>query len=522
MKKQSLLILILILTLAALFRFYNFTKLQYFSVDDDLVFVIIRKMAREKRLVLISPNEATGLTLGSFFHILSLPLFLLVNGNPILMGIFSSLLGVITAYFVYKSGGLINQRVGFIASFIYGTSFLISLFDRRFWALTPNTFLASLSFIALYKMAQKNKSWFYPFLFIFSSLFGWHSDLSLFIIPLTGFLTFLCFRINPFKKKNVPALLLLLFSLAPLILAEFKYGFINFKAIQIIQYRIGQKTESLSGFKTGLDYKLFLETILRILLTAPENVKNLFAYGASDYALPLHPFFSLLILALAIAGFLKKLVDQKEKNKKGLKIIILFFISFILGFIIYSLCFIGRFSQHYFTVVFPIFCLFLAAGLDFWLDYKAKFLIYLLLFLFFVFNFKALLKAEIKQPTLDKIKAIASIKKYIEQEKFAAYDFGFPEGGMHYLYVVNDLQPVKCATYDCWYWIYMSQGLFEVTPQSEWPDKVVVMLTNNEESIKEEHLIVQTKYKNITMFVFDNSRQWLTKEKLLLLFQNKI
>jgi len=132
------------------------------------------------------------------------------------------------------------------------------------------------------------------------------------------------------------------------------------------------------------------------------------------------------------------------------------------------------------------------------------------------------LKAEIKPTTSDKIKAIASIKKYVANDQFAAYDFGFLEGGMHYLYVVNDLHPVKCATYDFWYWIYMSQGLFEITPQSAWPAKVVIMLADNKKRVEDKHLIAQTQYKDITMLVFDNSDQWITKEKLLLLFEDKI
>ena len=323
-------------------------------------------------------------------------------------------------------------------------------------------------------------------------MFSWHSDFSVLVIPLAGFLTWIVFRPKIFSKKNIPALFLLIFSFLPLLIFDLRHDFVNFKMINSIFSRF----ENRSFSTENINFSLFPKTMMRIIFLSPKNIQDNFAYNKNAYSFPKYPFLSGIIVAFSLFVFSKRLIEEK---KDIFKMIGIFLITFLFGFFIHTAFYGGDFYQHYLTLLFPIFCLLFALGLDFCLKNKIKLPVYLFLASFLIVNLYVLFSAKVKHSTYEKIKKIKKVKNLLIKQKFAAYDFGFEGAGMHYLYLYHDLHPVKTTDVDDWYWVYMTHSLFDVAPEMEWPDKVLVMIA---------------KDKGIKTFLLDNSSKWVTKQKL--------
>src|SRR4030042_3512086 len=148
---------IFILLIAAFFRFYNFSQLQYFSGDEEILTAVERHMIWDRSPTLIVPNTHLGFGLGPFFHYILAPFYFLTNFNLITLQIIPSLLGVVTTYLVYLGGNIIGgKKMGLLAGFLYASSSLIALYDRRLWPLTLNSFMSVLTFVILSKILKGN------------------------------------------------------------------------------------------------------------------------------------------------------------------------------------------------------------------------------------------------------------------------------------------------------------------------------------------------------------------------------
>lgn len=155
-EKNSTKLLILILIISAFFRFYNFQNFQYWSADEEIASAVVLRMINARQITLISPNTNLGSSLGSFFHIASVPLFLIANLNPIIVVGIIPLIGILTMYVIYLAGkNLKDNRLGLVASFLYSSSFLATIYDKRWWPLTLNCLLTSLSLLALFKIIKE-------------------------------------------------------------------------------------------------------------------------------------------------------------------------------------------------------------------------------------------------------------------------------------------------------------------------------------------------------------------------------
>ena len=97
-------VLVAILILAAIFRFYRLFAFQYWSVDEEVFTAVVQQIAVGHKLLLVSPNVAIALSLGSFFHLLSAPIFWLARFQADQILVAGSALGVLTTLAVYKTG----------------------------------------------------------------------------------------------------------------------------------------------------------------------------------------------------------------------------------------------------------------------------------------------------------------------------------------------------------------------------------------------------------------------------------
>ena len=127
-------------------------------------------------------------------------IFWFFNFSLVKLYLISSILGVATTYLVFLSGKIIGGRkLAQVASLVYAGSFLISLYDRRLYHLTLNSFLGALSVFALLAVLKGKLR--YIILLSLPVAFSFHSDASLVVLAIAIVLCFLIFKL-PFKRKK--------------------------------------------------------------------------------------------------------------------------------------------------------------------------------------------------------------------------------------------------------------------------------------------------------------------------------
>ena len=101
-----------ILILAFIFRFYRLSEWFSFGMDQEYEAFLVKNIVSGRHFPLIGVNAAdTGLYLGPFFIYLAVIPYLLFQGNPLGFAFFSSALGVVTTLVIYlATGKMFNRR----------------------------------------------------------------------------------------------------------------------------------------------------------------------------------------------------------------------------------------------------------------------------------------------------------------------------------------------------------------------------------------------------------------------------
>lgn len=508
MNKKYLLPLLLLLAL--FFRYFHFLDYQYLQADENSFLAILDKMWLTRKPILVSPNATTGISLGPWWHWFSMPFFIVSQGNPVVMGLFPSLLGVATTWLIFKVGEkLINASFGLTAGFLYAISFLSSLFDRRFWALTPDSFAIALSLFSAVMILKGKIA--YSTLLAVSATFAWNADYSLAVIPLAAFLIWVAFRLPIFKKQYLPALVILLLSWAPFFIFEIRHQWVHFQVLPKIIGRFSGSGNNVSM----LDWQLTLDNFTRLFFIAPTDQAETYLHYQTTYPAPfLNGLATIGILILFFAS-LRLTIRQRNRH---LWILWIYTSVFLAGNVFYSVLMKATFYQHYFAVILPVFCLILALPIWFLIKTRYRPLALSILAILFIVNLRTLLFSKITHPTYEKMNIVANLKDDLQNRKFGFYSSGIRGGGMAYPFLFNDLHPVKSNYHDVWYWTYAVYGLFDTTMQNEWPETVVLFKPTQE--IKQSPYPEEEKrvtFKNITAIILDNSNQQLTSNALQLL-----
>ena len=510
--------LLAILFLALFFRFYNFQKLQYWSADEEIAGATVYRMIAGKTISLVSFNSNLASSLGSFFHVLSVPIFLISSLNPVLILLISGSLGVLTTILLYWAGKLIGGRkLGLIASFLYSSSFLISIFDRRWWPITPNPFLASLAIISLIKIVVYKK-FLYWILLAASIGFAFHSDPSLAVIAVAGVLTFVILRPKISKKGLALGLITLSIFIAPLAFFEFRHpGTIIKPLFQSMskQSQSGNTKVDVGSFQLNIA----AETIGRMVSIASSDfLENQFSWTES----PQKPFTSPLpeLIGTALIFYPLFLIIKSKIKKAGEKesIIItgLFLVSFFVGTAIYGSMYSKGIHQHYFTVIFPVIILLISYSLSKLTENKNK-LLYFILLIFLVINTKALLNSKLRYPLFEKETLVKELSKEIGKSTFSLYVVGdeyLNGGGYTELFILNNKHPQKSYIYPYYDWMYKAHGLYTVTPVTTDQEKIIIISDSINLPFNKSKEILRKKVGNIEGIILDNRDFWF-KESIL-------
>lgn len=358
--KKTILSGLFFFILAFILRIARIGDLSYFSGDEEIIGFILRRMAVDKIPVLTSPSATLGLSLGSFFHWLILPFYVLFGNQYQPLFYLAALLGAFSSMALYfVAGSFWSRKVGFIASVFYSCSFLIVLFDMRLWVHSINPLLTILNLWGLNQMARGKYS--YSILVAISVIFGWHSDPAILALGLATLLVFIIFKLPLWKKEHRLGYLIVAISILPLLFFDLRHNFINLTRMTQLARRPFEAEQKIrepvfSTFRilgTGLGKFFYISPSKRVSLNFCYcDVSNSLNRGNMTG-------FGLFLFVMAFY-----LVYCKKHEKQADFILLIQFIAIIGGLVLYSLLFGGSVFQFYLTGIFPLVAIMAAVGLS--------------------------------------------------------------------------------------------------------------------------------------------------------------
>lgn len=474
--KLSQLTLILILLLALFFRFYRLLQLQYFSFDDEIFTLVINRIVRQQVFMLVSPNTTIAVSLGSFFHLFSALFFKLLNFESITILTLGSVWGVLTTYFMYLTGReLKNQEVGLIAAFIYATSFLISLSDRRWWPLTPDPFLILVAVYSLSKIVKGRLLYSLPL--VIAGSIAWHADPSLAIIPLAFILAVVIFNIPLKHRHHLPALIALTASIAPLILFELRHPGSISHPIQILFARLFESKGETYAYATPYNPLTTLNDFTRAFFPRPSmNLEEYLSPFPQILSPALSPLSQIITLSLLLTPLYSVLV-RPAKDKTAILIVYLFLIAFIVGTLFFNLIFKHNIHQHYYVVIWPVAVLLAAFTLE-WLSRRHLILPASFLILFLGVNLAALQQSSFQYPAHNKDQIAGQIIASLSNQPFSLYIQGNDRDvdGIGGLFFARSRFPQNSSYYLPLDWVYRAYSLYPLAVAPDYTQPQVVII----------------------------------------------
>lgn len=478
-RKTDLLLIFILLIVAFFFRFWKLESFQYWSDDEQLFWAIVRHIVVDKHPSLVTPNAALGIGLGPLLHYLVAPWYWITKFDPLKVVILGNLFTFSNVILIYIAGNLLGgRRVGFIAGFLYTASFISSLFDRRFWALTPNFSMVTLAIISLIQILR-GKS-IYLILLVVPAIFSFNSDPSLGVIVLAAATTLFLFKPKVAKKHIFHAAILGIFLLSPLILFEIRHSGQNLKSLF-----------SLNLEKNTANYEAFFPSQLK-------NFSRFFYAQKSDAADAYFCYCTLddkvnpiLVFALVIMFFWFFGRTIKTKNKNWF-ILTLFIFSYLIGIYIFKTFLKGNPSFFYSLTISPVLLLITGLAIS-----KIKFFPFILAILF-VANFYSLSLSRFKYPLKEKIMLVEkTLNKLPDKNNFSLYysgDILNSGGGWTSLFISQGAIPLKGSLADHWGHVYETYNLYPI-PFSKDEPKDVVIVSGKEAKIYNKKVNLENLYQ---------------------------
>jgi hypothetical protein len=353
----------------------------WFAINGDIVFhtdiardfLLMEDVVRNKPITLIGPRSGgiPGVFHGPLWTYLNIPAFIIGNGNPAVIGWFWVILFAMNVFIVYKVGQkMISTEVGWIAAAITSiiTAFSVPGFFNPFGAVmfTP----VFMYFLFKYVKTNNIKDLLWS-LFTLGIVIQFQMAFGVPVLVL--FVPFLFYLIIRNKKfLHIFSLLILLIPLSTFILFDLKHQFLQTKSV--MNYLTGKENTGKLDRKIG---DLFRERINSIVHIGPSFI-------AKDNSI-------LFYIVLAMLGFsLFKLF--KEKKEKDTRLFFLLFIYFYVGYWLMTVLYKGTIWGYYYWPFLGLSALFFAAFSRF----INKWLFYILLIVFVVFNFNTEISGNFK------------------------------------------------------------------------------------------------------------------------------
>ncbi len=224
-------VLILSICIGFFFRAYQFRERFYYNHDHDLSAWIFKDIYIDKHPRLIGQlTSSPGIFIGPLFYYSIIPFFLISNMDPIGTVAYSWIVGMVAIYSIWFVVSRVHTgKAASIASLLYAASWGIVINEREVVPTTPVMLWGIWFYYFLNRLWQKHPDSLLGFAVLFSLI--WHLNLALVLgIPII-ILGVLANR-KIFSPKIILASLVLFITLSiPLVLFEYKHGFIQTKSL---------------------------------------------------------------------------------------------------------------------------------------------------------------------------------------------------------------------------------------------------------------------------------------------------
>ncbi len=266
--KFELLLLVLILGLAASFRFYKISEYMTFLGDEGRDGLVVKRILVEGDFPLLGPPTSVGnMYLGPlYYYMMSVPMAIFWL-DPVAAAAMNALIGVFAVGLIYYlSREWFGRWAGVTAAFLYAVSPVAITYSKSSWNPNPAPLFALLIFLSLFKIHKNGDGrWFILTGVSLAFILQMHY-LALLLVPIVLLLwvyeVILHIRGKLKRRYLLIGSILGAFSflilMSPLIIFDLKYGYVNFRAFKNII--IGGNSS------VGLD-----------LFSAPANLINIFS-----------------------------------------------------------------------------------------------------------------------------------------------------------------------------------------------------------------------------------------------------
>lgn len=446
--KMDRIIIILILLIATIVRLVPLEKLMIFSPDQSYILYIVQTMVKNFHIIWIGVS-ALGFDfyMGPGWIYFLYPFVALFKNDPLVIGVISSLIGVITTWVIYWFGKkLFGTKVGLLAALFYGTSSLIVYYDQQPY---PNAvpLLSLLMALSLY-MSKKSKKWLYLFAASYGAVF--HIHLSLVLVIFAGIYWVIKHKLLN-KRTFIISTIIFLVTISPLIVFDYFHKASNITApIRVIQTFGNNKTKLSVSKKVSSTIKVLSR--LWYLDAGNSNIDEIsYPCNTSNEAQTTQAKLPLIILGLTILIFFFLRKDLWSNEKKNLLFIL-------------SLCFIAPYLilnsinavEYYLLGFFPIFFI-LAAY--FFTSFKKplNYIIYILISLFVIYNVYTVFVASGEYGLRTKKTMVNKVMKVIDNDTYElSEEGGVCQGaaGWRYMYITYGRRPVRSSEDKSFSWLW--------------------------------------------------------------------
>lgn len=491
--KANYLILLIIL-LSLLLRFWNFWELIHFTFDEELEAFIVKNIATFYHFPAIGISVApVGIHLSPVFYYLASIPFYIGNLNPFVWGMFASALGVFTTWVVYYTNlRLFNKTVGVIASLLYASSFLMVLYDKHFWNVLPMPILSIATVYCLLKIKEKKYRWYIVLATIIS--IGISSHLSSLVLVILSIWTIFKDKLSLLRKEAVIGLMIILISQFPLAFFEFRHDFYQSKVLG--KFFVGEH----SGFdieRITNNVLLLPKTFSRLLYTfgshdfAREHTYGLVEIAQRDGRIP--PGF-ILIAGILLLTFLTSvwIFKKNENDLFGLAVYSRLLVTTLVSLVFYGILFNGSLFEFYLALAFPIFFSFI--GYFLYQLFKVplgKMVVLGMMLIFFVVNLFAIFTAFHSYGLSRKVEMIDWVKQNVGDKEYSLYSIGVDHKYEGYRYLFERFYKEPNSS-------YMDQHLgwlYQNPPKAK--STVGVVIVSNEPFYKEDIEKEKEKYRSV-------------------------
>lgn len=513
------LILIIILVVAAVFRLYRNDKLQFWSDDEAVHQAVIQRMIINRRPTLVSPQPTLGTSVGSFFHIFSLPLWLITGSDPALVLTIFSLIGIFTTYIIYLLGKEVgDKRLGLLSAFFYASSFLASVYDRRWWPITYTPLLSGAAIYLAIRLVLKKKYRNLPLLALIAAT-SIHGDPAMIMVGLFSLILIILFKIVIPLKYWLISVLIVAVLASPLILFELRHPGAIVNPL-LITISIKQNENELFKSTYASSFPLAFDTLSYLVF--PKSSKYLEQYlypgnvDISSVSSLLSGWLVMILMLFPAALLFCGRINQKEKQR--LKIVLLFGAVFFAGLLMFGLVYKHEVQRVYLTLLFPIaFVLISKSVIKLYKKFPVASTVFVSIFI--VVNVYALITSKFQYPLSVRSQAVSIIISKIGTSYFSLYAVNDPyleSGGITQLFVMANRIPKKSFAYGPHDWLFRSHSLYFTEPDSNDQERIAVIAPAEYQLLDslQGNVLFEKNIDTVKVYILDNtSREF--KENLL-------